>query len=74
MATVVVVLALTWEVSSIPRLAEVSAASVVSGGISLIVPTNVVFPAPKPPAIMILTGLGAGLAICLPTVCGLEGL
>ncbi|WP_369809490.1 hypothetical protein [Frankia sp. QA3] len=35
------------------------AASVVSGGISLTAPTNVVFPTPNPPAMMILTGCGA---------------
>src|SRR5690606_20485873 len=35
------------------------AASVVSGAISEIDPTNVVLPTPKPPATMILTGIGA---------------
>lgn len=58
-ATVVVVFTLTALVSSIPTLAEVIAASVVSGTISLTAPTRVVFPTPNPPATTILTGIGA---------------
>src|SRR5690349_22547286 len=56
MATVVCVLVDTLEVSSTPTLAEVMAASVVSGSISEIEPTNVVLPTPNPPEITILTG------------------
>src|SRR5512132_1268297 len=47
-----------WLVSSIPRLAVVMAASVVSGAISETAPTRVVLPTPKPPAMTILTGVG----------------
>ena len=59
MATVVVVLPWIWLVSSTPRLAVVMAASVVSGMISETAPTKVVLPTPKPPAMTILTGVGA---------------
>jgi hypothetical protein len=59
MATVVVVFPPTPRVSSTPILAVVSAASVVSGGISLTEPTKVVLPTPNPPAMTIFTGLGA---------------
>src|SRR6202035_3924395 len=51
MATVVVVLALTPRVSSMPTLRSLSGSSVRSGLISLIAPTKVVLPTPKPPAI-----------------------
>src|SRR5688500_16465821 len=44
--------------SSTPSLTRVIAASVVSGVISEIEPTNVVFPTANPPAMMILTGIG----------------
>jgi hypothetical protein len=54
MATVVVVLALTPRVLSTPRLLSVSGSSVRNGLISLIAPTKVVFPTPKPPAMRIL--------------------
>ena len=53
-ATVVVVLARTPCVSSTPTLRSLSGSSVRSGLISLIEPTSVVFPTPKPPAIRIL--------------------
>src|SRR5579883_2831655 len=55
MATVVVVLSGTFDRSSMPSLAAVMTASVVSGLISETAPTNVVFPTPKPPATTILT-------------------
>src|ERR671925_1622388 len=58
-ATVVVVLPAMWLVSFTPTLAVVMAASVVSGMISETAPTNVVLPTPKPPAMTILTGVGA---------------
>src|SRR6478735_4691233 len=60
MATVVVVLVATLDVSSTPSLTLVRAASVVSGSISEMDPTNVVLPTAKPPATTILTGIGAG--------------
>src|SRR6266571_7536217 len=63
MATVVVVLPGTWLVSSTPTLAEVMTASVVSGMISDTAPTKVVLPTPKPPAMTILTGVGAGVEL-----------
>src|SRR3954464_11095250 len=53
-ATVVVVLFGVAEVSSCPTLASVIMASVVSGSISEIAPTIVVFPEPNPPATTIL--------------------
>src|SRR5262245_33900080 len=49
-ATVVVVLLATCDVSSMPTDSVVIAASVVSGVISDTAPTNVVLPTPKPPA------------------------
>src|SRR5215468_7550539 len=55
MATVVVVFCGKPARSSTWEPAEVMTASVVSGTISDTEPTNVVFPAPKPPAITILT-------------------
>src|ERR1017187_7720863 len=58
MATVVVVLALTAWVSSTPTLRSLSGSSVRSGLISLIAPTRVVFPTPKPPAMRILAVVG----------------
>src|ERR1700733_513568 len=54
MATVVVVLPVTARVSSMPILRSVSGSSVRSGRISLITPTIVVLPTPKPPAMRIL--------------------
>src|SRR5258708_8645437 len=59
MATVVVVLSGVWDKSSTPSLTDVMTASVVSGVISLTEPTNVVLPAPKPPATTILTDVTA---------------
>src|SRR4051812_30020614 len=59
-ATVVVVFAVPSRVRSISAVTSVNAASVVSGTISEIDPTNVVFPTPKPPATTILTGNGDG--------------
>src|SRR3984957_9730694 len=59
MATVVVVLALTARVSSMPTLRSLSGSSVRSGLISLIAPTKVVFPTPKPPAMRNLAVAGA---------------
>src|ERR1700730_8702940 len=56
-ATVVVVLRRP-PTSSTPVEWVVIAASVDSGGISEIEPTNVVLPAPKPPATTIFTGIG----------------
>src|SRR3954469_2579218 len=55
--TVVVRFASTPEVSSAPS-APVSTSSVCSGRISLTEPTMVVLPAPKPPAIRILSATG----------------
>src|SRR5438067_7962685 len=55
MATVVVDLSGTYDRSSTSVLAEVMIASVVSGVISETDPTNVVLPAPKPPATTIFT-------------------
>src|SRR4051794_18223608 len=57
MATVVVVLAETLLVSSIPAEAVVMAASVVSGLTSEMAPTKVVLPTPKPPATTNLTAV-----------------
>src|SRR5690348_2172787 len=54
MATVVVVLAPTPRVSSTPTLRSLIGSSVRSGLTSLIAPTRVVFPTPKPPAMRIL--------------------
>src|SRR6266851_1047728 len=62
MATVVVVLASTPLRSSKPTLALVRASSVRNGRTSLTAPTNVVLPAPNPPATRILntaSGLSA---------------
>src|SRR4051812_11966920 len=59
MATVVVVLPRTKLRSSTSDDTVVIAASVVSGVISEIAPTNVVLPTPKPPATTIFTGIGA---------------
>jgi len=56
-----------------PILAAVIAASVVSGVISLTDPTKVVLPTPNPPAMMIFTGLGDGVASFLGGL-ALEGL
>ena len=58
-ATVVVFLSSTPEVSSIPTLLSVSSSSVRSGRISLTDPTSVVLPAPKPPATRILMAVGS---------------
>jgi hypothetical protein len=56
-------LRLTFDVSSIPTDAVVMAASVVNGGISDNVPTNVVLPTPKPPAITIFAERGRFSAV-----------
>ena len=48
-------------VSSMSSATASSRASVVSGVISEIEPTNVVFPTAKPPAMMILTGIGTSV-------------
>src|SRR5215207_10780390 len=61
-ATVVVDFSSTPVVSSTPTLASVSNSSVRSGRISLTAPTNVVLPAPKPPAISIFTATGSSSA------------
>ena len=61
-ATVVVDLPRTADRSSMPTDRSVIAASVLSAAISEAAPTNVVFPAPKPPAITIFTGIGASTA------------
>src|SRR5690242_9151886 len=58
MATVVVVLSGVCVRSSTPAATSVIGASVVSGRISEIAPTAVVFPTPKPPAMTSLTGSG----------------
>src|SRR6266851_3989719 len=59
MATVVVVLSGVCDRSSTPSLTDVITASVVSGVISETDPTNVVLPAPKPPATTIFTDVTA---------------
>src|SRR5688500_5839035 len=61
-ATVVVVLLLTFEVSSTPSDTLVIAASALSGSISEIEPTKVVLPTAKPPATTIFTGRGAAVS------------
>src|ERR1022692_2730285 len=61
-ATVVVVLLSTSVRSSKPALALVKASSVRSGRTSLIALTSVVLPAPKPPAIRILTAVSGPTA------------
>src|SRR6266700_733455 len=58
MATVVVVLALTPWVSSMPTLRSLSGSPVRSGLIALIAPTRVGFPTPKPPEMRILAVAG----------------
>src|SRR5205823_14961497 len=58
MATVVVRLPGTRLPSSIPAASVVIVASVVSGRISEMLPTVVVLPTPKPPAMTIFTGSG----------------
>src|SRR5438309_8603840 len=60
MATVVVVFSGVSDKSSVPALAEVITASVVSGVISETERTKVVLPTPKPPATTILTDVAAG--------------
>src|SRR5215218_8538317 len=62
MATVVVVLSGTAAVSSIPTDMAVMCCSVVSGGISDTAPTNVVLPAPNPPATRTFSGMSSRLA------------
>src|SRR3954447_9671995 len=62
MAMVVVVLADLVPGLSTPTDSMVISASVVSGEISEIAPTVVVFPTPKPPATMIFTGTGGALS------------
>src|SRR4051812_32017943 len=58
-ATVVVFLASTPDTSSTSAPWSVSSSSVRSGLVSETVPTSVVLPAPKPPAIRILIALGS---------------
>src|SRR5262245_7942839 len=58
-ATVVVFLRSTPDMSSIPTLSSVTSSSVRSGCVSDTVPTIVVLPTPKPPAITILTAVGS---------------
>src|SRR5690606_36381922 len=58
-ATVVVSLRSTPEMSSTPTLLSVSISSVRSGRVSETVPTIVVLPTPKPPAMTILTAVGS---------------
>ena len=57
-ATVVVVFRSTPLMSSMPTLRSLSGSSVRSGRISLMEPTSVVLPAPKPPAMRILAVVG----------------
>src|SRR5690606_23038769 len=66
MATVVVVLDWTWLVSSMPMDRSVMAASVRRGGISLMAPTKVVFPTPKPPATTNFTDV---MRVLVPSIC-----
>src|SRR4051812_2099624 len=67
-AMVVVVFCTACPGSSMPTDADVISASVVSGEISEMAPTVVVFPTPKPPATMIFTGTGAFFGrLSLPT-------
>src|SRR5215467_15193785 len=66
-ATVVVVLSGVSERSSTPSLTDVMTASVVSGVISDTEPTNVVLPAPNPPATTILTDVTAA-SVSTPAV------
>src|SRR3954452_22953742 len=66
-AIVVVVFLDPWPGLSMPTDSEVISASVVSGEISEIAPTVVVFPTPKPPATMIFTGTGAFFGRPVPT-------
>jgi hypothetical protein len=58
MATVVVVLCSTPEVSSTSSPSTDRVSSVRSGSISLTAPTSVVLPAPNPPATTIFTAVG----------------
>src|SRR5690606_36422876 len=60
-ATVVVDLVGVMARSSMPALASVITASVVSGRISDTAPTNVVFPTPNPPATTIFVEVSPGL-------------
>jgi hypothetical protein len=60
-AMVVVVLVEAGPGSSTPTDSMVISASVVSGEISEIAPTVVVFPTPNPPATMIFTGTGGAV-------------
>src|SRR5256885_15670131 len=71
-ATVVVVLFGTWPVRSMSALTDVMAASVVSGGLSEIAPTVVVFPTPNPPAMTIFTGVGGRRLPALGSAYGFE--
>src|SRR4051812_18906741 len=66
-AMVVVVFCTACPGSSMPTDADVISASVVSGAISEMAPTVVVFPTPKPPATMIFTGTGAFFGRSFPT-------
>src|SRR5690242_18973464 len=66
-AIVVVVFMLPWPGLSMPTDSEVISASVVSGASAEMALTVVVFPTPKPPAMMIFTGTGAFFGAPLPT-------
>src|SRR3954469_11423053 len=72
MATVVEVLASAPPVSSTPTLTLVMAASVVSGSISEMEPTSVVFPTANPPATMIFTGSGTAAVVVVAEVVASE--
>src|SRR5919108_158767 len=74
MATVVVVLPVTADRSSMPTDRSVMTASVVSGVISDTAPTNVVFPTPNPPATTILTGMGSPTSAHLGLQAGQQAL
>src|SRR5690554_3021769 len=74
MATVVVVFrSVTPPASSMPSDFSVIAASVLSGSMSEIEPMNVVLPTAKPPAITILTTVGAATGAAAGTTAASEG-
>src|SRR6185295_3637231 len=78
MATVVPVFWLPSPAKSIPRLSTVMSASVMSGSISEMVPTNVVLPTAYPPATTIFIDTGRPVAAEVApngpgTVCGAGG-
>ncbi|GAA3298514.1 hypothetical protein GCM10020218_086330 [Dactylosporangium vinaceum] len=68
-ATVVVVLSGTAAVSSTPTLAPVSTASVVNGVISETAATNVVLPAPNPPAMTIFADVTRRVPVTVLVMC-----